>query len=82
MNKTKKKLRLLLAYPAERGWRDWSASYIKYRGQESIGYGIEFTRRLITKMKSYEYKTTRQRISVSRPIGITEEFGTSLPVTG
>lgn len=29
---------------AERGWRDWSASYIKYRGPGSIGYGIEFTR--------------------------------------
>ncbi|WP_061039068.1 hypothetical protein [Vibrio coralliirubri] len=60
---------------AERGWRDWSASYIKYRGPGSIGYGIEFTRSAYNEDEdSYEYKQRDNEYQFQAPIGITENL--------
>ncbi|MEZ8040725.1 hypothetical protein ACED25_14115 [Vibrio sp. 1F263] len=60
---------------AERGWRDWSASYIKYRGPGSIGYGIEFTRSAYNEdEESYEYKQRDNEYQFHAPIGITENL--------
>ncbi|MEZ8191907.1 hypothetical protein [Vibrio sp. 1F279] len=60
---------------AERGWRDWSASYIKYRGPGSIGYGIEFTRSAYNEgEESYEYKQHDNEYQFHAPIGITENL--------
>ncbi|MEG3221803.1 hypothetical protein PD716_14380 [Vibrio gigantis] len=60
---------------AERGWRDWSASYIKYRGPGSVGYGIEFTRSAYNEDEgSYEYKQRDNEYQFHAPIGITENL--------
>ncbi|MCB5358471.1 hypothetical protein BCU85_15960 [Vibrio lentus] len=60
---------------AERGWRDWSASYIKYRGPGSIGYGIEFTRSAYnTENERYEYKQRDNEYQFHAPIGITKKL--------
>ncbi|MEZ8614826.1 hypothetical protein AB6D33_03165 [Vibrio splendidus] len=60
---------------AERGWRDWSASYIKYRGPRSIGYGIEFTRSAYNEdEESYEYKQRDNEYQFHAPIGITKNL--------
>lgn len=60
---------------AERGWRDWSASYIKYRGPGSVGYGIEFTRSAYNEDEgSYESKQRNNEYQFHAPIGITENL--------
>ncbi len=60
---------------AERGWRDWSASYIKYRGVGSLGYGFEFTRSAYNDdTSSYEYKQRDNEYQFHVPIGITENL--------
>ena len=60
---------------AERGWRDWSASYVKYRGPGTVGYGVEFTRSAYNEDDgAYEYKQRDNEYQFHVPIGITDNL--------
>ena len=72
---TQEETAITFGLSAERGWRDWSASYIKYRGPGTIGYGVEFTRSAYNDDDdSYEYKQRDNEYQFHAPIGITENL--------
>ena len=72
---TQEETAITFGLSAERGWRDWSASYVKYRGPGTVGYGIEFTRSAYNEDEdSYEYKQRDNEYQFHAPIGITENL--------
>lgn len=72
---TQEETAITFGLSAERGWRDWSASYVKYRGPGTVGYGIEFTRSTYNEGEgAYEYKQRDNEYQFHTPIGITENL--------